>query len=215
MRLANANQCSMPNPNQTNLLPGMIARLEEANARAYEQFTRADQGVLKSEQDSTRHSSDPPDSPSAPKRQSSRARLLFLVFIGILVAASAYVTDFAWDPSYGDAAKLMIARWADAWVPQTAPLAQKPRDDVPPAPQISPEIAQRLQRTADDLANAEQQIEQLKASQEQMVHDNAIVVDQLNASLEQMTRQNEATAKQLKATQQELSEVASTRRRRR
>jgi acetyl-CoA carboxylase alpha subunit len=41
---------------------------------------------------------------------------------------------------------------------------------------------------ARDLANVEQGIEQLKASQEQMASDNAKAVEQLKASQEQMTR---------------------------
>jgi hypothetical protein len=47
----------MPNPNnQTDLLDDrMIARLEQANARAYEEFARANERVLKPDQDSTRH----------------------------------------------------------------------------------------------------------------------------------------------------------------
>jgi uncharacterized protein YgiM (DUF1202 family) len=200
----------MPNPNQRDLVDGMIARIEEANAKAYEQFASASERTLKSEQESTPQPPDQPDLPAAPNRQSSRARPLFFALIGLLLAASTCVTAFAWDPSYGDAAKLAIARWANALVLQTVPLAQTtPRDSVPAAPSVSPEIAQRLQRAADDLANVEQQIEQLKASQEQMVRDNAKVFDQLNASLAQMTRQNAAVAKQLKATQEQLADVAS------
>jgi hypothetical protein len=41
---------------------------------------------------------------------------------------------------------------------------------------------------ARDLANVQQQLEQLKASQEQMASDNAKTVEQLKASQEQMTR---------------------------
>jgi uncharacterized protein YgiM (DUF1202 family) len=197
----------MTNPNHTDL-EGMIARIEEANARAYEQLGRADENDLKSEPDSTRLPPARPDPPAASKRRLTRARPLFVAFIGLLLAASAGVTAFAWEPSYGDTAKQMIARWAKPWVFQTAHQAP-PLDGVPAAPPISPEIAQRLQKMADDLANVEQQIEQLKASQEQMVRDNAKVFDQLNASLAQMTRQNAAVAKQLKATQEQLADVAS------
>src|ERR1700678_2910045 len=98
---------TMPNPNnQIDLLDNrMIARLEQANARAYEEFARTNERVLKSDQDSARHPSDLQDHPSAAaKRQSSRARPL--------LAAFADVTAFAWVPSYGEAAKVVIARWA-------------------------------------------------------------------------------------------------------
>jgi hypothetical protein len=199
----------MPNPNQTDPIDGMIARIEEANARAYEQFASASERALKSEQESTPQPQDQPDLSAAPKRESSRARPLFFVLIGLLLTASACVTAFAWDPSYGDAAKLVIARWANARVLQTVPLAQTPRDSVPVAPLISPEIAQRLQRAADDLANVERQIEQLKASQEQIVRDNARVVEQLNASLAQTARQNAAITLQLKELRAQLADTAA------
>jgi len=53
---------------------------------------------------------------------------------------------------------------------------------------VSPELAQLLQTMARNLANVEQQIEQLKASQEQMASDNAKTVERLKASQEQMAR---------------------------
>jgi uncharacterized membrane protein YccC len=49
-------------------------------------------------------------------------------------------------------------------------------------------VAQLLQTMARDLANVEQRIEQLKASQEQMATDNARAIEQLKASQEQMRR---------------------------
>jgi hypothetical protein len=218
---------TMPNPNnQIDLLDNrMIARLEQANARAYEEFARTNERVLKSDQDSARHPSDLQDHPSAvAKRRSSRARPLFVALIGLLLlAAFAGVTAFAWEPSYGEAAKVVIARWAKLlWMVQSVPGAQTtPRDGVPAAPLISPDVAQQLQRMAHDLANVEQQVEQLKANQEQMirsdaavaeqfktsqeqiVRDNAKAVEQLNAAVAQMARQNAALAKQLKASRAE------------
>jgi len=74
----------MPNPNnQIDLLDNrMIARLEQANARAYEEFARTNERVLKSDQDSARHPSDLQDHPSAvAKRRSSRASIT-VVFTG-------------------------------------------------------------------------------------------------------------------------------------
>jgi hypothetical protein len=203
----------MPNPNQTDLLDGMIARLEEANTRAYVQLAPADEGVSKSEQDAARHPTDQQDPSAAPKRQSSRARLLFLALIGLVLAASVCITAFAWEPSaYGDATKLIIARWANAWVLQTEPQAQTtPQDGASAAPLISPEIGQRLQTMADDLANVEQQIEQLKASQEQIVRRDAAVTEQLNAALAEMARHHASVTEQLKATQEQLAEVAASR----
>jgi len=226
IRIENADQNSMPNPNQTDLIDGMIARLEKANAEAREQFARSDERVLKSEQ----HPLDQEDPPAAPKRRSSRAGPLFVALICLLLAASACVTAFAWEPSYGDAAKLIFARWANAFVLQTLPQARTiPQDSAAAAPPISPEIAQPLQRMADDLANVKKQIEQLKASQEQrirrdaaiaeqfntsqeqMERDAAKVVEQINAALAEVARHNAAVAEQLKTSQEQLAEVLSSR----
>jgi predicted nucleic acid-binding Zn-ribbon protein len=136
---------------------------------------------------------------------------------------------FTWKPSYGEATKLIIDQWANAWVLQTVPQIQTTvPNGNPPAPVIFPELTQGLQRLTDDLANVQQQIEQLKASQEQitgraaaiaeqikksqeqMGRDNAKAVEQLNAALAQMGRRNAAVAEQLKATQEQLAEVASS-----
>jgi len=73
--------------------------------------------------------------------------------------------------------------------PQPTPSARAaPQDVAPSAAPVSPEPAQLLQTMARDLANVEQGIEQLKASQEQVAADNAKAVEQLKASQEQMTR---------------------------
>jgi septal ring factor EnvC (AmiA/AmiB activator) len=198
----------MPNPKEPDQLDAMVARLEKANARAYEQFARVDETVVKSEQEAPRHPSEQQKPPAVPDRQSSRGRPTFLALIGLLLAASAGIAAFAWQSSYGDAAKLIVARWANALVPQYAPLAPTTSQDVPAA-RMSPELAQRLQTMARDIANMEQHIEQLKTSQEQMARDNSAVAEQLKAALAQMVRDNAAVAEQLKASQEQLAVVMS------
>jgi len=72
---------------------------------------------------------------------------------------------------------------------QPAPQAQTtPQDVGPTAAQVPPELPQLLQTMMRDLANVEQEIEQLKTSQEQMARDNAKVAEQVKASQEQMAR---------------------------
>jgi hypothetical protein len=80
--------------------------------------------------------------------------------------------------------------------PQSAPLAQTAAEAVAQtAAGTSPESAQLLQSMARDLATAGHEIEQLKASieqlkinQEQMTRDNARAAEQFKASQEQMAR---------------------------
>jgi hypothetical protein len=63
--------------------------------------------------------------------------------------------------------------------PQPAPVAQTPTEGIAPtAAALSPESAQLLQSMARDLATAGQEIEQLKASQEQMFRDVAKASEQ-------------------------------------
>ena len=78
---------------------------------------------------------------------------------------------------------------AQAASPQAAPLSQTaPEDVAPTAAALSPELTQLLQPMARDLTTVKQEIEQLKANQEQMARDNANAAEQLKASQEQMGR---------------------------
>jgi septal ring factor EnvC (AmiA/AmiB activator) len=218
----------MADSNQTDLLDGMIARLEKANASAYERFAHQRETALKSKQEAVPEASDQRP-PIAPERQSSRARPLFVGLLALTLAASVCVAAFAGEPSYVEAVKAFV-RWANPWGSGALSQAQMtPKASAAVAPPISPEVPQQLQKMADDLANVKQQIERLKASQEeairsdatmseqfkasqqQIVRDNAKAIEQLSAALAQMTLKNEAVAEQLKTSQEQLAELASFR----
>ena len=219
----------MTDSNQTDLLDGMIARLEKANASAYERFAHQRETALKSKQEAAPEPSDQrqPTPPIAPERQSSRARPLIVGLLALTLAAS--VAAFAREPSYVEAVKAFVG-WADTWDSGTLSQAQMtPKAGATVTPPISPEVPQQLQKMADDLANVEQQIERLKASQaeairsdaaiseqfkasqQQIVRDNAKAIEQLNAALAQITLKNDAVAEQLKTSQEQLAELASFR----
>ena len=189
----------MQNPQQTAPVDDMVARLEKANALAYEQSARVER-VFKSERDLARDPSDQQNPPPIPDRGSSRRRLALLALVGLLLAAPVCVAVFGWRSTYTDAAKLIVARWANAELLRPAPPAAAP---------TSPELAQQLQTIAQDLASLEQRIEQLKSSQEQMVRDNMAVSQQLKAALTQTARDNAAVGEQLKASQQQLAVMQS------
>jgi ABC-type transporter Mla subunit MlaD len=70
---------------------------------------------------------------------------------------------------------------------------------------MSPELTQRLQTMARELANLAQGIEQLKNSQEKLTRDNATVAEQLKEALSQMIRDDAAAAEQLKAALSQLT----------
>jgi hypothetical protein len=171
----------MPNPQQADPIDAMVARLEKANAAAYE--SPPVEKVLESKQDVGPDPWERQKRPSIPERGSSRRMPVFLALVGLLLAASVCAAVFAWRSTYADAANLIIARWANA---------ELPRPVLPAAAPMSPELAQRLQTMARDLANLEQRIEQLKTSQEQMARGNMAVSEQLKAALAQIARDNAA-----------------------
>jgi len=206
---------STPNPNASGPDAVLVARADERLVHAYEQIARADEQLArvteqlsKLEQDAAR---EPPDGSG---RRLSRGWPLLRGFIGLSLAAGICAAAFALQTSYGEAAKLTIARWAPYLISmsslrlekpeasaqasqaavqtasaEAAPSAQGAAQDVAStAAPLSPELAQLLQTMAHDLATVEQGIEQLKASQERMASDNARAVEQLRASQEELTR---------------------------
>ena len=76
---------------------------------------------------------------------------------------------------------------ADAAISQLPPPAQTAPQEAAAAP-ILPELTQLLQTMARDLASVQQEIEQLKASQEELARENARTAEQLKANQEQMAR---------------------------
>jgi hypothetical protein len=145
-----------------------------------------------------------------------RACIGFLLAICLAVAASLW-------QSYGDAAKQIVARW----VPQFALSSSSPQDNpgqpgaaavqasaakaIPPAQTaaegvassgatLSAESTQLLQSMAGDLAHAQQEIEQLKAS-----------IAELKASQQQMSRDtakvSEARVSEAKASEARIAEA--------
>jgi hypothetical protein len=182
----------MSDPVQTNITDRMIARLEEANKRSYKQLRGADQNSPTPEQNTGHDSS---DRQPAQKRRPSRPILWFFALAGLIAAATVYVTAFVWEPSYGDTAKSIIARLANVSI-----LGQPARDDAaPPQPVIPPEVERRLQGMADELADARRQIEQLKARQDEVNRNNAVLAARLEAGQEQLARENAKLAEVLNA----------------
>jgi hypothetical protein len=192
----------------------LAARADEELTHAHEQITRAGEELARAEKQLSKLEHD-----AVPGRRRLFDRPAVRGLTGLLLAACIGVAAIAWQSSYGDAAKEMIARWAPQRVvtsstplenpglaaqpsppavqaaaantapPQPALLAQTvPEDVAPAAAPPSPELTQVLQSMARDLATLGQEIEQLKAGQEQMARDNANTAEQLKASREQMAR---------------------------
>jgi hypothetical protein len=185
----------------------------EQIARADEQLARVNEQISRMEDDAARRPSDPKRAVKE-LRQPSRGRPALRGLIGLLLTAGICTAAFAWQ-SYGETVRPMISRWApqlasslpseapklaveqsppavqvaaaDAALSQLPPPAQTVPQAAAAAP-IPPEVTQSLETMARDLANVQQEIEQLKASQEELARENARTAEQLKASQEQIAR---------------------------
>lgn len=182
-----------------------ITRADEQLARVTEQLSRLASG-------GARHPS------VVPGLQPSRGRPLLRGLTGLVLAAGICAAAFAAQSPSGEAARLMIAQWvpgffstslmqsgapgvpaepirasvqlaaAEATPSQAVPSLQPAQDPAPTPAPLPPELTQLLQSMAHDIAVVEQEIEQLKASQERMFVENAKAVEQVRASQVQLTR---------------------------
>jgi len=197
---------STSSPIKPDLQAAMAARLEQAIARTHQQRAHERARV----HDPAQHPSD--DRQAAvviPGDPPSHGRPSLHTIFGLLLVGCIGVAAIAW-LSYGDEFKQMINRQpsqsvqsssrslelqpspptvqadaANAATPQSA--LQAKTGDVPTrATAFSPGFAQLPQTVARDIAAMGQEIEQLKANQEQMARDNAKIAEQLKASQEQM-----------------------------
>lgn len=193
----------------------LVARADERLAHAYEQIARADEQLARVNEQISRMEQDAARKKAVTKlRRPSRGRPALRGFIGLLLAAGVCFTAFAWQ-FYGETVRPMISRWApqlasslppetpklaaqqslptvqvaaaDAALSQLSPPAQTVPQDAAAVP-IPPEVTQSLQMMARDLASVQQEIEQLKASQEELARENAGITEQLKASQEQIAR---------------------------
>ena len=188
----------------------LAARADDRLAHAYEQIARADEELARFNEQISKLERKPANR----FRQPSRGRPALRGLIGLLLTAGICTAAFAWQ-SYGETVRPMISRWvpqlaaasslpsetpkladqqsppavqvaaADAAVSQLPPPAQTAPQEAAAAP-IAAEQTQLLQTMARDLASVRQEIEQLKASQEELARENARTAEQLKASQEQM-----------------------------
>jgi uncharacterized membrane protein YccC len=212
----------------------LVARADERLAHAYDGIARADEQLARLNEQLSKLEHEAAYQPSAAVGRRPRGRPALRGFIGLLLALCVFIGAFVSQSSYGDAAKLIVARWAPQLIltsslptekpglpaqpnstaqvavatpvlSQPTPSAQTaPQDVAPAAAPISPELAQLLQTMARDLANVGQGIEQIRANQEQAARENAMATEQLKASQEQMTRLIAKTSELNRASEQNL-----------
>jgi len=216
----------------------LVARADERLAHAYEQIASADEQLARINAQISRIEYDAARKKAVNKlRRPSRGRPALRGFIGLLLAAGICFAAFA-SQSYGETARLMISRWApqlasslpsatpelaaqqsrpavqvaaaDAAISQLSPPAQTVPQDAAPVP-IPPEVTQSLQTMARDLASVQQEIVQLKASQQELARENARTAEQLKASQEQMARAiSNASEQNLQPKRSAVTSVATS-----
>jgi hypothetical protein len=155
---------SMPNPEQTDPHDAAVAALKQAReqiGRADKQLPRADEQVSRLEQGAARHPSGRQKRLAVPNHRSSRGRLALLGLIGLLLAACIFAAAFVSHSSYGEAAKLIAARWAPQLISTSSLPAEKPGPPAQPSPSavpvtaaepVSPQPTTSAQTIAQDVA---------------------------------------------------------------
>lgn len=204
----------------------LISRVDEQLSHVHEQIKSADEQLASMETQLSRQEREAPRSHS----RRSRDRPWLRSIVGLLLAAYIGAAAFISQSSYGDAVarsapqlvsaltlpveKLMLFTQPNRSSVQLAaaepaPPAQiAPHNATPTAVQVSPEPAAKLLETmARDLANVEREIEQLKASQQQLASDNAKAIEQIEASQEQAARDIARNVELLKASQEQIAQL--------
>ena len=211
------------NSKQTDSCQVMAARADEELAHAYEQITRAHEEIGRTEEqlsklghDAARHPSDHPQTrmnafrPAVPSNRPSLGGRAARAFISLTLIAGIGVVAMAWQsPSYGDAARQMIARWAPQLVPtllltlespglpaQRAPLAVRASaaSAAPPQPaplaQIAPQgVVPPASALSPDSAQLLQSMARDLATVGQRIEQLKASIDQLKAGQQQMSRE--------------------------
>jgi hypothetical protein len=190
-----------------------LTHVYEQIARADEQLARVTEQLAKVDRDAARPPSAGPGPQSPPRRPALLALvglpLAACIVVAALVLQSSYgggakLVVARWAPQLVStpslspenatlpaqpAPSIVQVAAAEAASPQATPLAQTaPQDAAPTATAALPDHTQLLQTMARDLANVQQNIEQLKANQQQIASDNSKAIEELKASQEEIKR---------------------------
>jgi hypothetical protein len=190
-----------------------LAHAHEQIMRAGEELARLSEQLAKMERDAVRPPPAGPGPQSPPRRPALRALvglpLAACIVVAALVLQSSYgggakLVVARWAPQLVSTSSLpaenapppaqpapsiVEVAAAEAAPPQATPSAPTaPQDAAPTATAALPDHTQLLQTMARDLANLERNIEQLKASQQQIASDNSKAIEELKVSQEEIKR---------------------------
>ena len=225
-----ANPQQSPSPDVA--LAALAEALEQVG-QADERLTQADRQVSGFEESAARQPSAQQTETAVPRPRSSSGALLLWSLIGPLVVAGIGAAALAWPSPQGQAVRLTIARWVNeglssssVWLarlervtrpassdPEVTGAAPRQPSSVPQtmpqqvvlaAEPLSPELSQWLGTITRELRQVQQTIEQLKAGQAQLVHENAGLAERLKDTQEQTARQTGELAENLKQARSDI-----------
>ena len=200
---------------------GALARADEQLAHVYEQIARADEELTRlSEQVAKMERGAAPPRAAGPGPQSPPGRPVLRALVGLPLAAGIIVAALVLQSSYGDGAKLVVARWAPQLVstpslpPENPPLpAQSAPSPIEVAaaeaapPQATPPGADH---TAGGRAGSYRSAPRSAPLLERMARDLANMernIEQLKANQQQIASDNSKAIQELKASQEEIKRV--------
>jgi septal ring factor EnvC (AmiA/AmiB activator) len=209
-------------PNAKTIEPDdvLIARADEQIAHAYEQIARADEQIARVNEQVSKLEHDAARNPSALGRLPSRGRPTLRALVGLLLAACIFVTAFVSQSSHGDAAKLIIARWAPQLILTSSLPMEKPGLPAQPSPSAvqvaaaEPVAAQPTplaqiapQDVAPTAAPVSPEVAQLLQTMARDLANVEQAIEQLRANQEQMATDNAKAVAQLKASQEQMTRL--------
>jgi uncharacterized membrane protein YccC len=210
------------NPKATEPDDLLVARADERLAHAYEQIARADEQLArvteqlsKLEREAARHPS------AVPGRRPSQGSPALRGLIGLVLAACIFAAAFVSRSSYGDAAKLIIARWAPQLIltssrpmEEPGPAAAQPSPSAvqvaaaePMAPQPTPSAQTAPQEVVPAPAPVPPELAQLLQTMARDLANVEQAIEQLKTSQEQMASDNAKATEQLKASQEQMTRL--------
>jgi len=210
---------SVSNPTQVEPHFALSARMDQELTHTYEKIKSVDEEIARASEKLSRLEREEREERDDARSRLPRGRPVVRGLVGLVLAAGIGTAALVSQSSRGDEVRQMIAGWAplhaampsqaqplpDAQPSPTVQLAQasQPEPAAQTVPEavattaatLPPQVTELLEKMASDLANVQQGIEQLKASQEQlkanqqqMSLDNLRVADELKAGQEQMAR---------------------------
>src|SRR5215472_3530235 len=201
---------STPNPQPTEPDDVLVARADERLGHAYEQIARADEQLARVteqllDRDAAHHA--------------SRGGPALRGLIRLLLAACIFGAAFVSQSSYGgDAAKLIIARWAPQLIPTPSGSPEKPGLPAqlsPPTVQrtvaeaVLPQATPPVQTTPQDVrptaAPVAPELTQLLQTMARDLANMQQGIEQLKAGQEKMASDNAKAVDELKAGQEKMA----------